>query len=74
MNYCECLEGCPFFNDKMKNMPAVSEMYKSSYCKSDFKNCARYIVFKSLGKSFVPEDMFPNEKDRAEKILKASNK
>jgi hypothetical protein len=21
---CECLPGCPFFNDRMQNMPAVS--------------------------------------------------
>lgn len=69
MANCECLDGCPFFNDKMDNMPGLSNMYKRSYCKGDYVSCARYMVFKSLGKAKVPVDMFPNQQDRAKELL-----
>ena len=66
---CECLEKCPFFNDKMQNMPAVAEMYKESYCKKDNSSCARYMVFKTLGRDRVPADLYPNNVDLAREIL-----
>ncbi|MBN2282173.1 MAG: hypothetical protein JXQ65_16445 [Candidatus Marinimicrobia bacterium] len=67
---CECLPGCPFFNDKMANMPAMASTYKSKYCQGDFANCARYMVFKALGKPSVPMDLYPNQKDTASRIIK----
>lgn len=72
MANCECLDGCPFFNDKMDNMPGLSNMYKRSYCKGDYASCARFMVFKSLGKAKVPEDMFPNQQDRAKELLNSN--
>ncbi len=66
---CECLERCPFFNDKMENMPAISNVYKKKYCRADFNNCARYKVFKTLGKAKVPFDLFPNQIDRVDRII-----
>jgi hypothetical protein len=69
MANCECTAGCPFFNDKMANMPAMSDLYKNLYCKGDFSNCARYMIFKTLGKPAVPVDLFPNQKERAQTIL-----
>jgi hypothetical protein len=71
MNDCECLAKCPFFNDKMANMPALSDMYKNSYCKGDWQKCARHMVFKQLGRDAVPMDLFPNQQDRATQILAA---
>ena len=70
MKQCECLRGCPFFNDKMDNMPSMAEMYKQKYCLGSPDNCARYVVFKKLGKSAVPLDLFPNQLDQAKKLLK----
>ena len=69
MTECECLGTCPFFNDKMQNMPAMADMYKKKYCKGDFGNCARYMVFKTLGKPSVPADLFPNQKEKAIAIV-----
>lgn len=66
---CECLSGCRFFNDKMANMPSISEMFKKSYCKGDNSKCARYVVFKALGRPKVPENLFPNQLDIAEHII-----
>ena len=66
---CECINQCPFFNDRMANMPAMAEIYKKRYCEGDFQECARYMVFKALGKPAVPSDLFPNQKEKALKIL-----
>ena len=70
MNECDSLSGCPFFNDKMGNKPALSEMYKKNFCKGDFVNCARHIVKEALGKQFVPPDLFPNQHERAKELIK----
>lgn len=67
---CECIGGCPFFNDKMANMPRSANLFKQNYCKDDFTSCARYTVFKRLGKPAVPQDLFPNMKERAAQIIR----
>ena len=46
MSDCECLATCPFFNDKMAEMPAMAEMYKRNYCRGDSCTCARHMVFR----------------------------
>lgn len=69
MSDCELLFTCPFFHDQMQTRPAAAEMYKKSYCKGDSANCARFIVFKALGRTKVPPDLFPNQLERAEKLL-----
>ena len=66
---CECLAACPFFNDKMADMPSMAGIYKNKYCKGDFLSCARHMVFEALGKENVPKDMFPNQLNRAQKLL-----
>lgn len=66
---CECLQGCPFFNDKMGNMPVMADMMKKKYCKGENTKCARYMIFKALGKSKVPADLFPNKQDEAKAII-----
>jgi len=67
---CECISACPFFNDRMANMPAMASIYKKRYCEGNFEECARYIVFKALGKAAVPSDLFPNQKERALRLIK----
>jgi len=69
MAHCECLENCIFFNNKMKNMPLQSELFKSKYCKGEFEKCARYMVFKALGSEHVPENLFPIQQEKAKKII-----
>ena len=66
---CECLPTCIFFNDRMLNMPSTAEIFKHRYCKDDFASCARYMVFKNLGRERVPPDLFPNQQDRAHDLL-----
>ena len=71
MTQCECLPKCPFFHNKMANRPATSEFMKKKYCLSDNSKCARYMVFKNLGRSNVPTDLFPMQIDRAEELISA---
>lgn len=69
MAKCECLAGCPFFNNKMKETEGLGALYKEKYCLGDNSKCARYMIFKKLGKPAVPENLYPNMIDRANKIL-----
>ena len=66
---CICLPKCPFFNDKMANRPATATLLKQKYCQGQYNDCARYMIFSRLGREYVPGDLFPNQQDRAEKIL-----
>jgi hypothetical protein len=50
-------------------MPITAEYLKSRYCSSNPLDCARYIVNQSLGKDKVPQDLFPEELTKAERII-----
>ncbi len=67
---CELLATCPFFNDRMANMPTSAAMFKKIYCHKDRTDCARYAVFKALGREKVPSDLFPNEMVRARRVIR----
>lgn len=66
---CECLNGCLFFNNKMAGRPITTGVYKRRFCLDDNSNCARYMVFKVKGRDAVPDDLYPNEQERAKKQL-----
>jgi hypothetical protein len=53
------------------NMTAVAQSMKKRLCLGDNANCARYQVFKKLGKPKVPADLIPNQTDRAAQIISA---
>lgn len=67
---CEFLSGCPFFHEKMDNMPAAVREMKWRYCKTAKMQCARYMIAQVLGKGEVPEDLFPNQIERARYLIK----
>jgi hypothetical protein len=71
MRECPRLITCPFFNEKMPDKPATTELYKQRYCRDEYEKCARYMVFIKLGKEKVPADLFPNDIKRAQDILKS---
>lgn len=72
MGHCPSLVGCPFYNDKMADKPAIANLYKRKYCEKDYVNCARWKVGSTLGKQAVPLDLFPNQHERAEEIISQS--
>jgi len=71
MAECELIQGCIFFNNKMQGMPATAELLKNRYCKGAFTTCARYMVFKAKGRQSVPPNLFPQQAEIAEGIIKA---
>lgn len=66
---CQLIETCIFFNDKMSRMPSMANMYKERYCREDFNGCARFQVFKAVGRENVPQNLYPNEADRVALII-----
>jgi len=71
---CKYFADCLFFKDEMKNMSAMASIFKSRYCLSDNAECARYKVSEELGKDMVPDDLYPNDLRRIEKLLLNKNK
>ena len=70
MSECTVLANCPFFADKLRNMPSTANMLKERYCRDDYELCARFVVREKAGKEHVPADLFPHERERAEEILR----
>jgi hypothetical protein len=66
---CELISKCIFFNEKMNGMPSTSDLLKKQYCLADNSECARYVVFKALGREKVPADLFPHNTERAKAIV-----
>ena len=66
---CERLPACPFFQ-RLSFLPRTAEGLVQIYCRGDHKSCAR---FKVMSAGFVPPlDLFPNESERALRILDKS--
>ncbi len=69
MTECKYITGCPFFNNKMTNMPKTANLFKERYCKGNNTKCARLMVAKNLGKEKVPLDLYPNQIERAINLI-----
>lgn len=70
MAACECLPACIFFNDKMKNQPGMTQIYKKQYCLGGGKDdCARHMVKEALGADKVPQDLYPNQVEKARALI-----
>jgi hypothetical protein len=74
MARCECLAACPFFNGTLRTLPSCSELYKKTYCVEDNANCARYMVFRAMGREAVPPDLYPNDVLGASEVLSGTVK
>jgi hypothetical protein len=71
---CGLIAACIFFNDKMARVPHTAGLYKEKYCRTDSSTCARFMVAQALGRQKVPADLFPNDVDRARKLLADAGK
>jgi hypothetical protein len=63
---CDRLSACPFFKG-LRHLPRTADQLVVKYCKGDNTDCARLWV--SSSGVVPPEDLFPNETDRALVIL-----
>ena len=69
---CERLKGCPFFRNQMAFLPKAADEMKQRYCHGDFSGCARHML---ISRGIIPaKDLFPNEEDKALRILARENK
>lgn len=66
---CSLMDTCIFFNDRMASMPSIAGLYKDRYCRTDNSGCARYVVFKAIGRENVPPSLYPNDLDKARAII-----
>jgi len=69
MSNCEFNERCAFFNEKLPAMPPHVDALKQKYCLSNNLHCARYLVANALGPARMPQDLFPDHRDRAYTII-----
>ena len=70
MERCERLETCSFYNEKLKTLPAMAAGFKRMYCYKQVPKCARYKVFKSCSADAVPVELFPNDFETADGIIR----
>ena len=73
MAACEKLEKCPFYQGKMSMDSGLGSIYKKNFCEGNKLECARYMVATQAGPEFVTNNLYPNMKDAANKII-AENK
>ncbi|HTW32920.1 MAG TPA: hypothetical protein VMD76_14660 [Candidatus Sulfotelmatobacter sp.] len=71
MAQCERLNGCLFFK-KLQCLPKTAHQLLETYCLGDHNRCARFWV--ASAKLPPPEDLFPNEQDRAVRIISDAGK
>jgi hypothetical protein len=65
---CERLLKCSIVNDPTEGAVSV-ELVKEKYCNNNYSACARYMVLESVGGDFVPNDLMPEQVERAKEII-----
>lgn len=68
MRECDKQAFCPFYNDTLPYMPVMSGIFKRRYCKSDYIDCARYMVSIAKGREAVPPDLLPHQLERVQQL------
>jgi hypothetical protein len=53
----------------MANMPSTAEVIKIRYCREENSGCARHMIYEAVGREKVPQDLFPNNTERAKQII-----
>ncbi|KEQ13784.1 hypothetical protein GZ77_15995 [Endozoicomonas montiporae] len=65
---------CPFFQSSLPDMPSTAKLLKSTYCFSNFKDCARYVVTQEVGADYVTDFLYPNNAKAAEEVIQKVKK
>ena len=69
MQKCELIDTCPFYKGQLKGDEEQIRLMKAKYCQKNNLNCARYMVFITLGRESMPDELFPHQKDRAYTVI-----
>lgn len=62
LSRCSLLGSCTFFADGIPEMPCTTESLKDKYCRGNYDECARYMVFKACGRDKVPRELPPSDR------------
>ncbi len=57
----------------MANMPKAADVYKRRFCQEKNLKCARWMVRTALGPQNVPDNLFPNQADIANELIKGKS-
>ena len=71
MARCTKLDICPFFKN-MEHLPRTANQLVISYCHRDNSRCARLWTVRAGVRP--PDDLFPNERDRALVLISQAGK
>jgi hypothetical protein len=66
---CKYMPECPFYNDRLPDMPERSEFYKMEFCHKRPPTCARFQMHEQLGLKSIPDDIMPKDEDRVKDFL-----
>jgi len=72
MAKCVYMKECLFFNSNELKKPVTEEVLKNEFCKNNYFDCARYILMQNAPGIQVPNDLYPNQKERASQIIASS--
>ncbi len=71
MTTCPHLETCKLLRLTLSELPAVAAIYLELYCHGRSDVCARFVAMNELGRERVPNTLYPNQIDRAAKLIRA---
>lgn len=67
---------CPFshhweeFSARLEGITGLAESYQARYCLGCCQECARYQVGVHLGAAGIPQNLYPNQHERAQAIVR----
>ena len=70
MQDCDRLSDCPFFSDRLADMPGTSVEFKRKYCRGAYETCARRMVAQAQGMQTVPADLFAGQRDKLAALVR----
>ncbi len=73
MYECDRFDHCQFFLQLRPAMPQTLKVVQSLYCRSNYRQCARYQVGTALGTKAVPENLTPSDRLWADLLVEAAS-
>jgi hypothetical protein len=67
---CPIFSQCTYFDRRVRiTKPTLAEILQKRFCFGDHAACARFIVFRALGKELVPLNLDPLLPEEADRII-----
>ncbi len=75
MPECPILNQCTYFDRRLKaTKPTLAEILQKRFCFGDHASCARFMVYRALGRERVPTNLDPLLPEEANRIVAAAGK